>query len=272
MTKLYYTPKEARDILNMTYGGLMNQVAAGNIRRVIPPGRRQGVFIREDVDRLKREMDTWLISRGAINAPAPKFVKATAEAMVEGVSIADAVFGGVNTIPVEKRIAWLKQNPDIDYFVKHEDRIVGYLSLVPLKLETISDLLTGKRFAKDLEPSEILPYQPGKPVDIYAMAIGVLPGVSITQKRDWGAVLIKGAIDVIIGLGQQGIIIRTIQAHSNTPDGIRLMRHIGFTETVASIPGMRDFKINITESGIPFIMEYKEAFATWEKQHKGIKQ
>ena len=43
-----------------------------------------------------------------------------------------------------------------------------------------------------------------------------------------------------------------IKAHSAKPDGIRLMRHIGFTEVVASIPGMHDFMIDVEESGIPF--------------------
>jgi hypothetical protein len=69
-------------------------------------------------------------------------------------------------------------------------------------------------------------------------------------------------------LGRRGIVIRSIKAHSNTPDGVRMMRHLGFTETEAAIPNMRDFVIDVAPSGIPFIMRYKEAFAEWQKAHK----
>lgn len=98
------------------------------------------------------------------------------------------------------------------------------------------------------------------------MAIGVQPGVSLSQKREWGAVLISGGIETIIELGKRGIILRTIQAHSNTPDGIRLMRHMGFTEKPASVPGLRDFLIEVEQSGIPYIMEYKDALKAWQEQ------
>src|SRR2546421_6715163 len=79
-----------------------------------------------------------------------KFVKATAEDMPAAVALANEVFGGRNTIPVEKRITWLRKNPHIDYLLKQEDHIIGYLSFVPLRPETIEDLLTQKRYAKDL--------------------------------------------------------------------------------------------------------------------------
>ena len=46
MERIYYTAKEARDILGMTHSALLNQVAAGNLQRIIPPGRRQGVYLK----------------------------------------------------------------------------------------------------------------------------------------------------------------------------------------------------------------------------------
>jgi hypothetical protein len=265
MSQLYYSAKEAREILGMTHSALLNQVTAGNLQRIIPPGRRQGVYLKEEVDNLKKELDLFFKTRQATDFEIPQFVKATVDDMEEGVALADAVFGGLRTISVDTRIGWLKKNPDIDYFVKQEGRIVGYLSLVPLRPKTIDDLLMAKRFARELSPDDILPYIPGKTVDIYAMAIGVMPGVSFSQKRDWGAALIKGGIDVIVGLGKRGIVIKTIQAHSTTPDGIRLMRHFGFSETPAKIPNMRDFKINVAESGIPYIMEYKAELKKWKE-------
>jgi hypothetical protein len=108
---------------------------------------------------------------------AAKFVKATIEDMPEAVALAAEVFGGLNTIPVEKRIAWLRENPDIDYLLKQGDQLMGCLILVPLRPEMIEDLLTVKWYAKDLTADDILTHEPQTPIDIYGMAIGVKPGL-----------------------------------------------------------------------------------------------
>jgi hypothetical protein len=267
MDTLYYTAKEARDLLGMTHSALLNQVAAGNLQRIIPPGRRQGVYLREEVDQLKREMESWLISRRASKKEPARFVKATLEDLPEAVALADAVFGSHLTIPLEKRIEWLKKNPDIDYLLKQEGQIVGYFSIAPLRPSTIDDLLSQRRLAKDLCADDILPYEPGKSVELYGMAIGVRPGVSLSQKREWGMALILGARKVLLDLGRRGIVITHIRAHSSKPDGIRLMRHIGFTETIAAFPGLRDFVIDVEPSGLPFVVEYKEALKRWQEEN-----
>jgi hypothetical protein len=264
MEKQYYTAKQAQQILGMTYSALRNQVNAGNLQSIIPPGKRQAVYLKEEVDQLKKEMDAWLTSRQQTKAAPTQFLQATVEDMPEAVALAEAVFGGYNTIPLAKRVEWLKKNPDIDYLLKQEDQIVGYLSIVPLLPETIEDLLTQRRFAKDLTADDILPYTPNTPVDLYGMAIGVRPGVSLSQKRAWGAALILGIRSTFQSLGQRGIIIRHIKAHSTKPDGIRMMRHLGFTETVSAVPGMHNFTIDVEQSGLPFIKEYKEALKKWQ--------
>jgi hypothetical protein len=189
--------------------------------------------------------------------------------MPEAVALADTVFGAHLTIPLEKRIAWLTKNPDIDYLLKQEGQIVGYFSIAPLRSETIDDLLSQRRFAKDLIADDLLPYEPGVPVELYGLAIGVRPGVSLSQKREWGMSLILGARQVLLDLGRRGIVITRIRAHSSKPDGIRLMRHIGFTETVAAVPGLRDFVIEVEPSGLPFLLEYKAALEEWRSQRAG---
>ncbi len=262
----YYTPKEARELLGMTYSGLQNQINIGNLHPITPPGRKQKVYPKQEVDELKAELEAWSISRHLVKTPPTMFVKATVEDMPQAVALAGAVFGGVNTISLETRLAWLQKNPDSEYLLKQEDQIVGYFSLVPLRPETIDNLLHRRRLARDLSAEDILSYIPGVPVDLYAMAIGVRPGVSLSQKRTWGEKLLLGARRIIVELGQRGIVIRTVKAHSSTPDGINLMRHIGFTEVVSSIPGMHDFIIDVEQSGLPFVMDYKAALKTWQER------
>src|SRR5712691_9240614 len=128
----YYTPKEARELLGMTYSGLQNQVNIGNLHPITPPGRKQKVYPKNEVDELKAELEAWSVGRQLVKTPPTKFVKATIDDMPQAVVLANAVFGGVNTISLETRIAWLQKNPDIEYFLKQEDQIVGYFSLTPL--------------------------------------------------------------------------------------------------------------------------------------------
>jgi hypothetical protein len=256
------------EILNMTYSALRNQVNAGHIRSETPPGKRQAVYLKEDIDALKHDMEIWRAGKSRMKLPPTKFVKATVEDMLEAVELADEVFGGVNTLPVEKRLEWLNKNPDIDYLLKQDGRIVGYFSLVPLRPETIEDLLTLRRFAKDLTAEDILSYTPNIPVDLYGMAIGTKPGVSQNQKHEWGKILIIGARGVILDLAKRGINIRSINAHSHTLDGIKMMRHLGFTETVSKAPGLHDFVIEVERSGIPFIMKYKDILQEWREETK----
>ena len=51
----------------------------------------------------------------------------------------------------------------------------------------------------------------------------------------------------------------SITARSDTPDGIRLMRGMGFTEIPSSIPKMHNFIIEVKKSGLREIMQYKQA-------------
>jgi hypothetical protein len=68
----------------------------------------------------------------------------------------------------------------------------------------------------------------------------------------------------------RGIPLGTIAARSNTPDGIRLMKGIGFTEIEPLTPERRTFVINIKESGIPFVMKYKEKIRKWQHEHDPV--
>jgi len=74
---------------------------------------------------------------------------------------------------------------------------------------------------------------------------------------------------VILDLAKRGNNIRSINAHSNTPDGVKLMRHLGFTEIVpkAPVPGLRDFIIEVERSDIPFIIRYKEEFKKRQEEN-----
>jgi hypothetical protein len=253
--KDYYTATQVKQMLDISDGMLHTYVQKGKLHRVVPEGRAQGFYPRKEVDKLANELKAFF----APEKPSSIFMKATKEDMPECVALSSAIFGGLNIIPLEKRIAWLEKNPDIDYVLRSDGQMMGYATFVPLKPEKIEKLLKEEEFSKNMTPDEIGTFEPGKPLHVYIMAMGIRPGISRDEKRHYGSRLITGTMEAIIELGKKGVIIDTFVARSDTPDGINLLRHIGFTEIPSTIPGTRNFIIEVEKSGIPAIMQYKRA-------------
>ena len=250
----YYTAKEAQEVLGMTYSALRNQVEAKTIRSFIPKGKRQAVYVKEDVDQLARELKIFTATK---KRNPTTFMKATTrEEVFETTKLSDAIFGG--HIDVDRQMRWLQKNPDLIYIAKNEGKVVGYAIILPLSHEKIEKLLREEELVVDAEPEEIGDFKKGEIVHLYMGAIGVIPGVTIAEKRAYGAKLVSGLIKAIIDLGRRGVIIKTITARSTKPDGIRLLRGLGFTELLSTTE-KKNFMIDIEKSGIKEIMQYKQA-------------
>src|SRR6266567_2592483 len=252
--KKYYTAKEAGDILGMTYSALRNQVDAGNIRSVTPPGKRQAVYVKEDVDSLARELKIFMATKK--RNPTIFSRATTREEILESAKLSDAIFGG--HIDIDRQMAWLSRNPDICYVAKNEGKVVGYAIILPLSFEKIEKLLREEEYTVNIEADEIGEFTSGETTHLYLGAIGVIPGVTLAEKRAYGSRLVSGLMKVIIELGRKGVIIKTIVARSTKPDGIRLLRDIGFTE-ILSTTDKKNFMIEVEKSGIKEIMQYKQA-------------
>jgi len=152
----------------------------------------------------------------------------------------------------------LKKNPDIMYVVKSEGKVVGYVIILPLKPEKIEKLLREEERTVDLESDEIEVFKPGVPLHLYGGAIGVTIGLSLAEKRTYGARLVSGLVDVLIDMGRKGIVIETFTARSTKPDGISLLRNLGFTQ-IPSPTEKKDFILDVRKSGAREVMQYKQA-------------
>lgn len=264
--KDYYTASQAKQVLSITDGMLYNFIRNGEIEPVKLPGRKQSVYKREQIDKLARILMPFTVRKVVKET---KFMRATKEDLATIMEISNTLFGaGRSVTPLERRVGWLTRNPDTYHVLKQGEQIVGYVTLLPFKpgSEKIKGLLGGTT-AVAITPDDIVEFQPGVHTDIYIMSIGVLPTEDPTEKHTYGASLLRGTTNLLIELGRKGVIIETIAARSDTPDGIRLMRHIGFTEIEPLLPGKRAFIIRVEESGIPLIMQYKQALR--ERKEKG---
>ncbi len=260
-SKEYYTAAQTKKILGITDGMLYNYIDNGALERVIPPGRKQGVYRIEDVEKLARELQTFIIQRKQLHSKLEKVQ--TEDDMNECQEISQALFG-VGRGTTEERMKIVRKNPETYFILRDEDNAIGYFSIMPLKDGKIENIL-GQTIPVRVETEDIEEFKKGSKVDIYLTAMGVHPKFGKLEKRMYGSRLVSGLIELIINLGKRGIIISSIAARSNMPDGIRLMKHMGFTEVKALTPERRTFVIDVDKSGIPFILQYKQALADSNK-------
>ncbi len=250
----YYTAAQAMKVLQVTDGMFYNFVRNGDLEGVKLPGRKQSVYEKSKVNQLARELKAFVVTR---QKHASVFERATVEDVPACAKISDDIFGGAH-FDIEKQVTWMKKNPDICYVVKSEGEVVGYVLMLPLDPKKIERILREEEFALDIDVSEVGEFIPGKPLHLYMASIAVTPSVTLAEKRAYGSRLVGGLLDVLINLGKRGIILETIVARSTKPDGIRLLRGIGFTE-ILSITDKKNFLIEVEKSGIKEIVEYKEA-------------
>jgi hypothetical protein len=252
----YYTAKEVREKLGITQGELNTFIRNGTLKPETPPGKKQGVYRRADVDQLVHERQAFMAMPQKTSST---FSRATKEDIKATVEITRILFGLRESPEVTeaKRLTWFDKNQELFYVLKSEEQVVGYALMLPLKIEKIEKILRGEEYSQEVNAEEIEDFEQGKPAHIYLMAIGVIPGVSHYEKRSYGARLIAGMMKAVIDLGRRGIVIDTFSARSDTPDGIRLLKQ-GFTE-IPTTTYARNFIIEVKESGMPFIQEYKQA-------------
>ena len=275
----YYTAQKAQEDLSMTYSALRNQVIAGKIKSETPTWGKQKYYRGKDVDKMIREKQASEIIHHNKNKPSAdknktstKFIKVTTrEQMIECQEISQELFG-VGRDTVDERMLLVAKNPETYHFLEDENskEIVGYIAIMPLKTGRLEKVLSQdipvKIDAKDIET-----FDKPKKIDLYLHAIGVKPKFNAAEKHTYGARLVHGLMELIIELGEKGINIETITARSYTPDGIRLMKHAGFTEITPLSPGRRTFIVDVKNSGIPFIMQYKRALQQSLQKEKAQK-
>ncbi len=145
------------------------------------------------------------------------------------------------------------------YIILHAEEVVGYTTIMPMSQEKILAILDDKAFLRDIKPEDLDQFKPGKKLYIYIGTMRTKPNISKTEKRAYGVRLIGGLITTIMEMSEKGIDIDTIYARSKTVDGIRVLKHMGFTE-ISSTTHYKNYSLTMDKEGkIPW-QKYEQAF------------
>jgi len=185
------------------------------------------------------------------------FMQATTDDIQEEYNLATSMFGdAVHDIPT--RQAWLDKNPETDFLVRDQGRLVGFINMLPVKHETIMRFMQGDIRGWDIPAEDVLPYTPGSVLECIVMGMATTPAADKQRRTQYGAKLISGLIDFLNSLAKRHIIITKLYATSVTPTGIALLRHAGFRE-LGQIGKRIAFELDTLNSNAPLAKAYRES-------------
>ena len=250
----YYTHEQARQKLGMTKGRFQYWIRSGKIKKLTPPNSKQGVYLKKEIDEIAREMLAFMT---ADEPRGIEFVKVTTDDDIqEEFELATFMFGNaVHDTPT--RHAWLSKNRDIDFAVKDQGRIVGFINALPVKHETIIRFMKGEIRGWEITADDVLPYTPGSTLECIVMGMGTTPEVEIQKRTYYGRRLISGFLRFLYELAKQHITITKFYATSVTPTGIAILRNAGFKET-EQIGKRIAFELDVMTSDAPLTEQYRE--------------
>lgn len=276
----YYTASITRKKLgNISDGMLRSYIQKGLIERAVPPGRKQGFYKREDVEKLAREIESpWY---GGTKGPHTHFRQATPADIEAIADIDERIFNAPEEEPEPRKVylqwdketylRWMQRNPQIFFVLLNAaDKVVGFASLLPLKKSTLDRLVRDEIKWMDIPNEDIDLFELGKPLHLYVIALCVDPTYKGTIKERYGARIISNLFDFFLDLAKQGVEIDTITARNelNKPDGKRLMQKLGIPQLRSPVAHMHLFSVRVADSGYPLLIQYSDLLETWKKEHQ----
>ncbi len=259
--KGFYSASDVMRILGIGNSTLYHYVATGKIKKVVPPDRTEGYYIKSEVDKMAQAKELFLLQ---YSSDSSTFRKAE-EKDIQGIhDLSLSIFGATIAPSYENRLAPYLKNPNIYYIVEQDDILVGYLGIAPIKPD-VADRIMGETeearsilltsMSEIVTPENILMFEPGEANNIYLIAVS---RQGLARSKYYGMKLISGGYNILKSYAQQGVIVKKLYSVSRTPDGTKLCRNLGFREV--TIPGnpVRRFELNLETTTSPLLHEYKQ--------------
>lgn len=204
------------------------QVRVGRITRVVPPSRADGYYKRDEIEALALENLLLFLQNASESDYEPTtFSVATADDIPGIFGVIAQLWGAKKATPIELRRSWYRANPKIDYVVKQNGIVVGYLNVIPYNPETMEEKMAGRKRGWDTRPQDILPFEPG---DHYDCFVGIAVRSDFPHSERYGRRLISGFMGVLEQFAQEEIYIRKLCAVSDQPQGIEIANKLGFVK------------------------------------------
>ena len=258
----YYTGRDVQRVLGITEPALRNLVNQKKLRKIIPPGKQTGVYLKEEVDTYAEK---WFAFLTAEEPPKTTFEKANREDMEAVYELSKRAIGP--TMNAQTRQAWLSKNPESCYVVKHKEKIVAFFHFIPIVHQTLMKFMNGEIRGWDIKAEDVEAFHPGKDLECLAI-IASEPDVDNDTRRHYVTILIRGIMRELHKLGTQGVIITKVYATSQTPTGIAMAMHGEMQEFGARLGKRLTFVLDMQNTQSFLANSYQKGLALWKKEQQ----
>lgn len=260
----YYTAREAQEKLGIDKNRFNYLVRTERIRKHVPPGKAQGQYLKTEIDKLARELTAFMAYDET--AGLQFMIARSDEDFKDEHDLATLLFGN-SVHSMETRKTWLEKNPDIDLIIRDHGKLVGFINLLPAKHDAIMQFINGEIRGWDIKDDDVLAFSPNTTMECIIMGMATTPDVEVTRRTQYGAKLISGFIEFLIGLAEKNITITKFYATSSTPTGIAILRNAGFEE-INRVGKRIAFELDTTNSNNQIAKEYRQAIKHHKSQAK----
>lgn len=223
----YYTAREAQQRLGVGVGAFYYLVDTGKIKKLAPPGKKRGFYSKHQIEKLVKERTAGMPGE---EKTGTTFLKATQDDIHEEYELAALLLNGSMGYGLPTYEAWLLYNPDSNFIVRDQGRLVAFMQVLPVKGEIIKRWLKGEVREWEMGADDVLPYEAGSPVECMITSIATTADVNTGERRRYGMRLIRGFLRFLDDLAMQDITITRFYAASAAPDGLSLLRKAKFEE------------------------------------------
>lgn len=247
MSEQYYTASEAQAKLGLSKAMFHRKVNQGFIPKITPPGKKQSLYPKRDIDALARAMNMIFEHHDRI-----VFSKSTPADQEEEMLIGVRCFGQEFITSLPERIAFQQKSECTFWSLKVDGRVVGYVSMFRFPPTFLDDLLTGRKIEREITVKEVLSFTRLEPFDIYIDVMAVDPTLSPHLRHLYAGIIVTRLADILLDLKANGYFIGTVYTVSATKEGDTLVRKAGFHRmTDKSIaPGRIAYEFSLNEEGI----------------------
>ena len=223
----YYTAREAQKRLGISVGAFYYLVEIGKIKKLVPHGKQRGFYSKRQIERLAEERNGGV---STMEASGVTFLKATLNDIGEEYELATLLLNGSMGYGLPTYEAWLHCNPDTNFIVRDQGRLVAFMQVLPVRRETMQRWLNGEVKEWQIGVEDVLPYAPGSSMECMITSIATTSDVDKWKRQMYGACLIRGFLHFLVDLAEQNITITRLYAASAMPDGISILRRAKFEE------------------------------------------
>ena len=257
----YYTAREAQQQLGMQVGAFYYLIDTGKIKKLTPPGKNRGFYSKHQIEKLTRERLNCIIDE---KEQGTTFRKATLDDLQEEYELAALMLNGSAGYGIPTYEAWLRKNPDTNFIVRDQGRLVAYMHVLPVKQETITRWMKGETREWEISAEDVLPYTPRSSVECIIMCMATTLDVDKRKRRQYGVCLIRGFLHFLCDLAEQDTTITKFYAISATPEGIAILRRAKFEEK-GRVGKRVAFELNLLTSNIHMAKAYRAVLSATTK-------